>query len=115
MRARLFNRFTHSRLAWLLGMLLLMPLAQTVASWHLVSHIPAQASAPSDEPAAALVDYCGLCNVALATTGGLLPTLATLPTASAVPHTAPSLAFATATITPLWPPYASRAPPFVLN
>lgn len=111
MRARFFNRFTHGRLAWLLGMLLLMPLAQTVASWHLVSHIPAQASAPSDEPAAALVDYCGLCNVALATTGGLLPTLATLLTASAVPHTAPRLAFATATITPLWPPYASRAPP----
>jgi len=115
MRVRFFNRFTHSRLAWLLGMLLLMPLAQTAANWHLVSHIPAQVSAPADETAAALVDYCGLCDVALATTGGLLPTLATLPTADAVPHAAPGLAFATAVITPPWPPYASRAPPFALN
>jgi len=111
MRARFFNRFTHGRLAWLLGMLLLMPLAQSVASWHVVSHIPARASAPSDEPVAALVDYCGLCDVALATTGGLLPTLATLPTADAVLFAAPRVAFATAAITPLWPPYASRAPP----
>lgn len=111
MRARLFNRLTHGRLAWLLGMLLLMPLAQTVASWHLISHIPAQVSAPADEPVAALSDYCDLCNVALATTGGLLPTLATPPTAHAVPHAAPRVAFATAAVTLPWPPYASRAPP----
>jgi hypothetical protein len=92
-------------------MLLLMPLAQTVASWHLVSHIHAQVSAPSDEPVAALADYCDLCNVALATTGGLLPTLATPPSANAASFAAPHFAFATAVISPLWPPYASRAPP----
>jgi hypothetical protein len=115
MRARFFNRFTHGRLAWLLGILLLMPLAQTVATWHLVSHIQVQASETSDESGAALADYCDLCQTAMATTGGLLPTLAIPPIANAAAYTAPVFAFKPAVVTPHWPPYASRAPPFSLN
>lgn len=92
-----------------------MPLAQSAASWHLVSHIQAQVTVSSDEPAAALADYCDLCNVALATTGGLLPTLASPPGANTASYAEPRFTFATAVTNPLWPPYASRAPPFALS
>jgi hypothetical protein len=113
MRVRFFNCFSKRRLTWLLGLLLLMPLAQTAATWHLISHIhQAQASERTDEGSSALVDYCDLCRTAAATSGGLLPTLAASPAAVAVPLAVPDFTFQPLAHKPQWPPYASRAPPF---
>jgi hypothetical protein len=116
MRARFFNCFSKRRLTWLLGLLLLMPLAQTAATWHLISHIhQAQASERTDEGSAALVDYCDLCRTAAATTGGLLPTLAASLAVVAIPPAVLLFSFQPPAHKPLWPPYASRAPPFALT
>lgn len=114
MRARFFNCFFKSRVAWLLGLLLLMPLAQTAATWHLASHTHVQSSQSPDDKSAALVDYCDLCRTAVATTGGLLPTPAGALVALAAPPAVPLFTFQPTAHKPLWPPYASRAPPFAL-
>lgn len=114
MRARFFNSFSKGRLAWLVALLLLMPLAQTAATWHLASHAHAQPSESPDEKPATLVDFCDLCRTAAATTGGLLPTLAGAMVAIAAPLAVPRFTFRPTATKPLWPAYASRAPPFAL-
>lgn len=115
MRARFFSNITQARLAWLLGILLLMPLAQTAAVWHLASHIQSQASERSDDSSKPLADYCDLCQIASATTGGLLPTYQAALFSTALPSEAPRFHFHAAPTKPQWPPYTSRAPPFALN
>jgi len=115
MRAPLFNLISKGRLAWLLGLVLLMPLAQTAANWHLVSHAQAQATQRSDDPSAGFADYCDLCQTALATSAGLLPTLVDVVRVTAAPIPIPQFAAVIARLQRVWPPYASRAPPFALN
>lgn len=115
MRARFFSNITQARLAWLLGILLLMPLAQTAAVWHLASHTPSQASERPDDSSKPLADYCDLCQIASATTGGLLPTYQAITFGTTLPSEAPRFHFHAAPTKPQWQPYASRAPPFALN
>ena len=115
MRTRFFNRVSKGHLAWLLGIFLLMPLAQTAAAWHQISHTQAQASEKLDRDSGTTVaDYCDLCQIAAATGGGLLPTQTAAVSATAEPCAVPRFTCRHAAIKPLWHPYASRAPPFVL-
>lgn len=115
MGATLFNRISKSRLAWLLGLLLLMPLAQTAATWHLISHIHAQSPLRSAEHSAAYADYCDLCQTAAGTLGGVLSTQSAMRFANAAPLQTPRFQPTLAVSKPFWTPYASRAPPFALN
>ncbi len=114
MRARFFNRVSKGHLAWLLGILLLMPLAQTAAAWHLTSHAQGQASEKRDSQSSTVADYCDLCQIAAAATGGLLPTQTVVIHAPCAPCAVPHATCQSAAIEPLWNPYASRAPPFAL-
>ena len=116
MRARFFNRISKGHLAWLLGILLLMPLAQTAAAWHQISHTQSQASetrGPQSGPPVA--DYCDLCQIAAATGAGLLPTQTHAFSANAAPCAVPGFTCQSVAAKPQWHPYASRAPPFALN
>ena len=116
MRTRLFNKISKGHLAWLLGILLLMPLAQTAAAWHQISHTQSQTSERQDPPSGTNVaDYCDLCQIAAATGGGLLPTYTDATCTAAGPSAAPHFSGQAATLKPLWHPYASRAPPFTLT
>ena len=115
MRVSLFNMISKGRLAWLLGMLLLMPLAQTAANWHLIAHAHAQATQSADDPSAGIADYCDLCQTASATSAGLLPTVLHASQAVAPPTTLTPLSATAAPNHAAWPSYASRAPPFALS
>ena len=115
MRAPLFNMLSKGRLAWLLGLLLLMPLAQTAATWHLISHVHAQTSERLDDASVNLADYCDLCQTAAATLGGALTSRSVAHVAAPVPLEAPQFPPRSVVLPRPWQPYASRAPPFALN
>lgn len=99
---------TSRQIAWLLGLLLLLPLAQVAAQWHLTSHL--HVKVVQDHPLLTQ-DQCDLCLTALqVTTGG--------PQVQVEPPARWRLVFDTPVFlapqvhTPtVWPPYASRAPP----
>lgn len=113
---RLFNRISRGHFAWLLGILLLMPLAQTAAAWHQISHTQGQVSEKLDpQSPTAVSDYCDLCQIAAATGGGLLPTQTTAFGATAAPCDVPCFICQSVDSKSLWRPYASRAPPFALS
>jgi len=115
MRVPLFNMLSKGRLAWLLGLLLLMPLAQTAASWHLISHVHAQLSEKLDDSSVNLADYCDLCQTAAVTLGGALTARSVAHVATPAPLEAPQFPSRSAVLPQSWQPYASRAPPFALN
>ncbi len=116
MRARFFNRISKGHLAWLLGILLLMPLAQNAAAWHQISHAQSQASEkPDPQSPTTVADYCDLCQIAAATGGGLLPTQTIAFGATAAPCAVTRFTCQSGAAKPLWQPYASRAPPFALS
>ena len=106
---------------WWLALLLALPLAQSMAAWHEVSHLggsgeessqPAQ-SAPRDGPALPHGQVCPLCMAAAAIDAGGLPA-----PALALPVVAPVVRLVrvpVAAIVAWMPPavavYRSRAPP----
>ncbi len=113
MRLMRLNTFLNCRLAWLLVLVLLLPLAQTAATWHLVSHVRAEQSSQSDGNHAIHIDHCNLCLTAATLTGGAPPVqfIALAPTMGPAdpPRFQPS---------PIWffrlkRLYESRAPPFI--
>lgn len=117
MRARFFNRLSKGHLAWLLGILLLMPLAQTAAAWHQISHTQQSQAFEKLDPQSptTVADYCDLCQIAAATGGGLLPTQIPAFSATAAPCAVSRFTCQAVAAKPLWQPYASRAPPFALS
>lgn len=113
MRVPLFNMISKARLSWLLGLMLLMPLAQTVANWHLIAHTYTQAAQRSDDSSTGFEDYCDLCQTALAMSAGVLPSHSAVTPTVDTPIDVPRAAPVTAQHAPAWPPYASRAPPVI--
>ena len=113
MRPARLHRLLHRHLAWLLALLLLLPLAQTAASWHLLSQVHTGQSAPSGDDHTIHESHCALCLNAAALTGGALPvqSMATLPIVA--PAQAQEVPRAPARLARLQRPYQSRAPPFV--
>ncbi|MCX7249435.1 MAG: hypothetical protein NTX31_17510 [Burkholderiales bacterium] len=107
--------FMQRHKAWLLWLVLLLPLAQAAASWHVLSHANSgQLSEPDDQQTLHQAN-CELCLSAAALLSGA-PLVAT----ADLPH-APALAQQVAADwrTVLWKPaaraYDSRAPPFSLR
>ncbi len=100
----------HRKLSWLLWLALLLPMAQSVATWHGYSH-GLKASIQSDDSKPAQADHCELCLAAAALSAGALPSVHSLPV-STTRHEQPVLR-----VLGVWPSrtalaYRSRAPPF---
>jgi hypothetical protein len=109
------NTFAQRHLAWLLWLVLLLPLAQTAASWHLLSHLPSGQPAQGEDPQAIHADDCSLCSSAAALIGGVpLATAPMVPQAIAR-FNAPSVTVHGLFPTPAALAYDSRAPPSPLH
>lgn len=102
-------------LAWLLWLALLLPMAQTAAVWHGLSHVaPATATAASqapDDPAAPHGAHCDLCLSAATVGTGALPGAALPLPVVALRHVLPRTAARQAWLAPASLAYQSRAPP----
>lgn len=103
-----------SRIAWVLWLALLLPLAQAAANWHVQSHWDTERSgSPADSDALGAL-HCSICLSAAAVTGGGAAStplaMAHAPASQpAAQSPAPSPRSA-----PVPAAYQSRAPPFVL-
>ena len=111
MDAALLRAFLQNRLAWLLALVLLLPIAQTFATLHVISHVQSEEVNPADGPYAVHQKVCNLCLTVAAITGGAPPVksvdYAQVPVPGIAPWTnPPQLWFA-----PSARPYESRAPP----
>ena len=108
------DRFSLRRLALLLALVLLLPLAQAAANWHLLSHVQAEQSEQSDRNHAIHIDHCDLCLTTVALTGGAL-TVQSFALAPVVePAEAPRPQSSPVWFVRLQRVYESRAPPFAL-
>ena len=104
--------FLRNRLVWLLALVLLLPLAQTFAALHVISHAQAENVVPADGAYAVHQKVCNVCLTAAAIAGGAPPAdlvdCAQLTVLDVAPlPSRPQLWFALPTR-----PYESRAPPF---
>lgn len=105
---------TRRHLVWLLWLVLLLPLAQVAASWHVLSHVNAQPVPENDNRQAIHHAQCDLClGAAALVSGAPLVSAAAAPAApllhDAFVATAPAVHWRLAT-----PAYLSRAPPAFL-
>ncbi|MEJ8855669.1 hypothetical protein WKW79_13890 [Variovorax robiniae] len=113
-------QFLRSRpprhLAWLLWLVLLLPVAQVAATSHLLSHASDAVALADDHKAANHALHCDLCVTAGAIAGGALaaslPSLALPP---AAPSEAPQPAFDNLRENILALAYQGRAPPASLR
>ncbi|WP_431275797.1 hypothetical protein ACQ858_05745 [Variovorax ureilyticus] len=109
-------RLSTRRFAWVLWVMLLLPVAQAAALWHSVSHAAqaAQAIQPGtptpDEPLSQPA-HCDLCLLAASIHGGALPSAPIPLPHPTARHEAPLTAFAASWQGSPAHPYRSRAPP----
>ena len=103
------------RFAWLLWIMLLLPLAQGAANWHAVSHAAQELGAAtqdeSRDPLLPQTGHCDLCLTAAAIHGGALPSAPVFLPHPPAPHEAPQTALAGVWPGSPAPVYRSRAPP----
>jgi hypothetical protein len=101
------------RFAWLLWIVLLLPIAQAAATWHAVSHAAQEASGGGPAPDEKLPHtvHCDLCLTAAAIHGGALPSAPVLHQHPPAQHEAPQAAFASVWTRSPAHIYLSRAPP----
>jgi hypothetical protein len=105
------RRLPRISLPWLLWLALLLPLGQTAAAWHELSHAASRAADDDGEQKAVDTAVCGLCLASAAVqSGGMACAM------QVVPHPAPAIwlqARTGATAAPTAPAlgYQSRAPP----
>ena len=104
--------FLRNRSAWLLALVLLLPLAQIFAAWHVISHAQAEDVVSADGSFAVHQKVCNVCLTAAAITGGALPSnlvdSVQVTVSGAAPWSnPPQLWFASSVRA-----YESRAPPF---
>lgn len=107
--------FLQRRFAWLLGLVLLLPIAQTVATWHLLSHVHSVEADKTNGDQVHMHDRCGLCQVAEALTGGAVPVRSVVSPRIAVPRVAPGIDSSHVRLALTQRAYESRAPPFAPN
>ena len=104
--------FSQRHFVWLLWLVLLLPMGQTTATWHVLSHVHSSQTDKDDGDQGLHQDHCGLCLSAATVIGGA--PLAYVPDAPQargrveVPQVALHGIFSTATTRA----YDSRAPPF---
>ncbi|MBB3177840.1 hypothetical protein [Variovorax sp. Sphag1AA] len=113
MAAPRIQRPSTRRFAWLLWVMLLLPVAQVAALWHGVSHVvpTAQQEAPAPGEPLSQAAHCDLCLLAATIHGGALPSAPILLPHPALKHQAPPVAFAAGWSGTPALPYRSRAPP----
>jgi hypothetical protein len=117
LRSLRFRTRPPRHLAWLLWLVLLLPIAQAATTWHTVSHTAQALTEGSSESGdfhgkrAPDLGHCALCLAAAAIHGGALPSTPIVFALSSAPHEAPAVA--RASVWPGLPPriYESRAPP----
>jgi len=111
MRATRPRSLQHRGLGWLVWLALLLPTAQSVATWHAYSHTVQGASVHQDDSQAPQADHCSLCLTAAGVTGGAM--LAAQPSLPAVPAAfgLPPFAAGDVWLAPATLGYLSRAPP----
>ena len=112
MRTPALRTALQRRFSWLLWLALLLPLAQTAAAWHSLSHVGADATADADGNKALHTTHCDLCLVAAAVGGGALPSSAQRLPHPTAHHAAPHAEFHDVWLPSPTPVYLSRAPPF---
>ena len=106
------STFSQRRFVWLLWLVLLLPMGQTVATWHVLSHVHSSQAAEDDGQQGIHQNHCDLCLSAATLIGGA--PLAYVPDAHQasgrveVPLVALHGIFSTAPARA----YNSRAPPF---
>lgn len=110
--SRRVRRFAAPRLAWVLWLALLLPLAQMAANWHAQSHWDTERSGSSKDALAAA--HCVICLGAAAVTGGGAVSVPLV-----IAHAPPRPPLAQMRQAPhrsavLLRAYESRAPPFSL-
>ncbi len=109
------NMLSQRHLAWLLWLVLLLPMAQTAATWHLLSHVRAdQADVEGGKPAIHL-SQCDLCLSAAAVVGGTPLVSAPELFQAGVFHEAPVVDLRGIVWLATTPAYHSRAPPSPLR
>jgi hypothetical protein len=107
--------FMQRHMAWLLWLALLLPLAQTAATWHILSHVNSEQANAADDQQAVHQAHCELCLSAAALIGGApLASQPDQPQARALTEVVAAALRGVA-----WKPtaraYESRAPPFLLH
>lgn len=106
--------FSRCRVAWLLSLALVMPVAQTVALLHSLSHVQVATNDAAIQPAVH-ADHCGICLSAQTVMGGATLVASVVAAAIRVPADIPQLHIARANNLLTTSAYQSRAPPAVLN
>jgi hypothetical protein len=114
MRTQFFFRPSPLRLVWALCLVLLLPLAQTAANWHTLSH--AQAGQPDENQSqrAIALDYCGQCLSVAVLTGAAPPSSVSLVLRFSGRHDLPLRTQPSNLSASIARAYDSRAPPFFL-
>jgi hypothetical protein len=111
MRYTGFMTRAQSRLAWLLALALLLPLTQSIASSHLLSHVQAQAASDAHGKPVLHVDHCDLCLTAGVLLGGALPAQSLASAPALLPFEAPAMRASSVWQAAAPRLYQSRAPP----
>jgi hypothetical protein len=112
MRTLSIFRPSQHRLVWLLWLVLLLPLAQTAANWHILSHAQTSPSDESQNQRAITLDYCGQCLSAAVLTGGSPPSTVSHLSQFSGTHEFPMPDLLGIESTRVVRAYDSRAPPF---
>lgn len=104
--------FSRRHLVWLLWLVLLLPMAQTAATWHVLSHVNSEQREDTDGQKAIHQGHCDLCLSAAAVIGGVpLASSAPLP-ATKVTHEVAGADLRGTGLSTAARAYDSRAPPF---
>ena len=107
--------YPRHRFVWLLWLALLLPLAQTAANLHVLSHAISDVtgeSGPADGKQALHPAQCALCLTAAALVGGAPPVSPPCLPQLAQTHEQPAALCAGVWFAPTVTAYESRAPPF---
>lgn len=115
MQSLQFQRFSRRHLPWLLWLVLLLPLAQTAATWHMLSHAQPDPLEDGSGGKAIHLANCDLCLSAAALIGGAPLTQSPVAPALIERHEAPLAALRDGLSTPTPLAYNSRAPPLLLH
>lgn len=104
--------FSRRRLWWLLWLALLLPVAQSAAAWHAVSHAGKESSGETGGKHALHLNDCALCLTAAAMSGGAPTGQHQSAPISLARYAVPN--FSVDGVLPASPlrAYLSRAPPF---
>ncbi len=102
----------HKRFACLLALVLLLPIAQGFATWHVLSHVQTAQADTAVQTHLVGHNVCDVCLAAMAITGGVPPLKSFDYLQITVPGTTPRVQWVHAFCEFTTPAYESRAPPF---